>query len=225
VLPFDSYVVKASVSGKVIFADKNDEGEIVNDKTIVKIDDFKDKADLNNLNSQIAILKKEIKNQKKIVNRKYETYLKYEKLSSKSQQEKDMKFYNYTASYNQLLGLESQLSNLIANKKKLLYEINQKNVKVKGFVNKILVDKDDYVMPGTPLAEMDDISKEKIYVYVPIGKATNLKNKKVFINGKKSDFKIVKVWKVPDDRYITSYKVEIVGKGLKIGNIVKVTFK
>jgi hypothetical protein len=225
VLPFDSYTIKSSVAGSVIYANKNLEGKNVKNALVVKIDDFNDKSDLQNIRNQINILKEEIQNQKQIVKRKYDTYLRYEKLKTKSKQEKDLKFYDYIASKNQLLSLKSQLSNLIDNENKLLDNIRKKNIKVSGYVYKILVDKGSYVAPGTPIVEIDDISKEKLYIYVPIGKTESLKNKTVYINGKKSDFRIVKIWKVSDSEYITSYKVELVGNGLKIGDIVKVKLK
>jgi len=69
-----------------------------------------------------------------------------------------------------------------------------------------------------------DISKQKLYIYVPIDKIDSIKNKKVYINKKRSNFKIYKIWKIPDDKYITSYKVELIGKGLKFGDIVNVSF-
>jgi hypothetical protein len=80
------------------------------------------------------------------------------------------------------------------------------------------------VAPGVLIAEVYDISKEKLIIYVPIDKIDIIK-KQLLINGKKSNFKVYKVWDVPDSEYITSYKVEIVGRGLKMGDIVKVDFK
>ena len=62
-------------------------------------------------------------------------------------------------------------------------------------------------------------------IYVPIDEIDKIKNKYIYINGKKSEFKIYKIWNVPDTQYVTSYKVELVGNGLKFGDIVKVEFK
>jgi hypothetical protein len=225
VIPFDEYDVKAAVSGKVIFADKNLEAKNLKNKTVVKLDDYQEKVDINNTKMQINILKQEIENQKAIVKRKRETYLKYKNLKTKSQVEKDLKFYDYMASYNQLLNLKSQLSNLIDNLKKLKDIVNKKNIRVSGYLYKLYINRDDYATPGRLIAKVYDISKQKLYIYVPIEKIETIKNKKVYINGKLSNFKITKIWKVPDEQYITSYKVELIGSGLKFGDVVNVAFK
>jgi hypothetical protein len=225
VIPFDEYDVKAAVSGKVIFADKNLEAKNLKNKTVVKLDDYQEKVDINNTKMQINILKQEIENQKAIVKRKRETYLKYKNLKTKSQVEKDLKFYDYMASYNQLLNLKSQLSNLIDNLKKLKDIVNKKNIRVSGYLYKLYINRDDYATPGRLIAKVYDISKQKLYIYVPIEKIETIKNKKVYINGKLSNFKITKIWKVPDEQYITSYKVELIGSGLKFGDVVSVAFK
>ncbi|RUM57848.1 MAG: hypothetical protein DSY40_00480, partial [Nautilia sp.] len=68
-------------------------------------------------------------------------------------------------------------------------------------------------------------SKEKIYIYVPINKINSIKNKKIYINGKESNFKIAYVKKVADDKFVTSYKVKLVGNYPTISEVVKIDFK
>jgi hypothetical protein len=179
VLPFDEYDIKAAVSGKVIFAKKNLEAKNLKNKIIVKLDDYQQKVDINNTLFQIAILKQEIVNQKKVVQRKKKTFLKYKDLKTKSQVEKDLKFYDYMVSYNQLLNLKQQLGNLKDNLKKLKDIVNKKNIKVNGYLYKIYLNKDDYVTPGRLIAKVYDISKQKLYVYVPIDKVNEIKNKRI----------------------------------------------
>jgi hypothetical protein len=87
------------------------------------------------------------------------------------------------------------------------------------------VNKGDYIVPGSLLATTMDINKVKLDIYVPINKISTIKNKKIYINGKISDFKINKIYKVADEKFVTSYKVEIVGKYPTISDIVKVEFK
>ena len=70
-----------------------------------------------------------------------------------------------------------------------------------------------------------DIDKVKIAVFVPIDKIDTIKSKKIYINDKVSNFKIDKIYKVADKKYVTSYKVEIIGKYPNISDIVKVEFK
>jgi multidrug resistance efflux pump len=223
--PFEIYKIKSSVSGTVVESNKNLEARNVQNALLVKIDDIQNRIDLQNLQNQKKILTEEIKNQVQIVKRKKDVYEKYKKLKTKSQTEKDIKFYDYMNAYNQLLNLRLQLKSVNSNIAKLKDTVNKKNIKADGYVFKIYVNRGDYVVPGALIADIYDISKEKIVIYVPIDEAENIKNKTVYINGKKSSFKIYKVWSVPDAQYVTSYKVEITGNGLKLGSIVKVELK
>ncbi|MEO1927467.1 MAG: hypothetical protein ABGX26_02105 [Nautiliaceae bacterium] len=218
---FDTYKIKAPVAGEVVFSNKKLEAKEVN-STIVKLDDTQNLIDLKNLQNQEKLLRLQIENQKKVVDKKRSVYEKYKNLKTKSQSEKDLKFYDYIGAYNQLLSLKSSLFNTIANIKKLKDTINKKRIKATGYVGKIYVNKGDYVAPGVLIADVYDISKEKLTIYVPVGEKIK---PNVYINGKPSNFKIYKVWRVPDSKYVTSYKVELVGKGLKIGEIVKIELK
>ena len=225
VKPFETYVIKSSVGGEVVKTNKNLESKNIKNALIVKIDDKVEKANLKNLQNQIAILKKEIKNQQEIVKRKKAIYLRYKNLSSKSVEQKDNKFYDYIASFNQLLNLKSNLSNLKEQIVKTKDLLDKKNIKFSGYLYEIDVSKGDYVVPGGKIALGYDISKEKIDIYVPIDKINSIKNKVIYINSKKSSFKISKIWKMTDTKYITSYKVELTGRGLKLGDIVNIEFK
>ncbi len=222
--PFEIYKIKASVAGSVVFSKKDAEAEKFYG-LIVKIDDNQEKIELENLQNQLELLKEEIKNQEEIVKRKYDTYKRYQTLKTKSIEEKNRKFYDYITAKNQLINLKTQLTNTKASINKLKDTINKKNIKVNGYINKVYVKNGDYVAPGTIVAEVDDITKEKLTIYVPIEKIEKIKNSRVFINGKVSDFKIYKIWSVPDEKYITSYKVELVGRGFKLGEIVNVEFR
>ena len=222
--PFDVYKIKSAVSGTVVKVYKNLEAKNTN-ATIVKIDDKQNLIDLKNLRSQVKILNDEIINQQAIVKRKEKTYLTYKKLKTKSKTEKDMKFFDYMNAKNQLLNLKTQLNSTLASIEKLKDTISKKNIKVKGYVFKIYVNEGDYVAPGVLIAEVYDVSKQKLTIYVPIDEINKIKNKDIYINGKKSEFKIYKIWNVPDTQYVTSYKVELIGNGLRFGDIVKVEFK
>lgn len=223
--PFEVYNIKAVVNGKVVIANKDLEATNIKDKLIVKIDDTDNKIDLENLQKQLDLLNKQINNQEEVVKRKKDIYERYKKLKTRSQTEKDLKFFDYISSLNQLISLKSQYSNTLANIKKIKDIISKKNIKVNGYVFKIYVNKDDYVNPGNLLANIYDISKQKLTIYIPIEEIKNIKSKKVYINGKKSNFTIYKIWNVPDDKFVTSYKVELIGNGLKFGEIVNIELK
>ena len=223
--PFNTFVLKSAVSGEVVKTNKNLEAKNIKNALIVKLDDKVEKSNLKNIQNQIKILKEEINNQQEIVKRKKSIYLRYQNLSSKSVEQKDMKFYDYISSLNQLLNLKTNLSNLNNELVKVKDLIDKKNIKFSGYLYEISVSKGDYVAPGSKIALGYDISKEKIDIFVPIDKIDLIKNKIIYINGKKSNFKISKIWSMSDTKYITSYKVELEGKGLKLGDIVNVEFK
>jgi len=223
--PFDVYKIKSSVAGKIVKSNKTLEAKTINNVVIAKIDDKQNIIDLKNLTLQAKILKEEIANQNETVKRKKTVYEKYKRLKTKSQTQKDLKFYDYTASLNQLLNLKSQLNNTLANIEKLKDIIDKKSIKANGYVYKVYVNKGDYAAPGMLIADVYDVSKQKLTIFVPIDEIDSIKNKKIYINSKPSGFKIYKIWNVPDSQYVTSYKVELIGNGLKFGEIVKIEFK
>jgi len=223
--PFEIYNIKAVVNGKVVMVNKDLEATNIKNKLIVKIDDTDNKIDLENLQRQLELLKEQINNQKLIVKRKEDIYKRYEKLKTRSQTEKDSKFFDYISSLNQLINLKSQYSNTLANIKKIKDIISKKSIRANGYLFKIYVKKDDYVNLGSLIANVYDISKQKLTIYIPINQIKNIKNKKIYINTKESNFKIYKIWNVTDDKFVTSYKVELIGNGLKFGEIVDIELK
>jgi len=223
--PYEIYNIKSSVSGSVVFVNKELESKNVKNKLLVKIDDIKDKINFQNIKQQIKLLNQEIINQQQVVKRKKELYLKYKKLKTKSIEQKNQKFYDYINAYNQLLNLKNQLANLVAQKKSLEDTINKKNIKVSGYVYKIYVNKGDFVNPGSLIAKIEDISKQKLTIYVPLSLKKVIKTKNIFINDKKSNFKVNKIFNDTDEKYVTSYKVELVGSGLNLGEVVKIEIK
>ena len=202
--PFDVYKIKSTVNGAVVRAYKNLEAKNIN-ATIVKIDDKQNLIDLKNLQNQVKILNDEIINQQAILKRKESIYLTYKKLKTKSKTEKDMKFFDYMNAKNQLLNLKTQLNSTLASIEKLKDTISKKNIKAKGYVFKIYVNEGDYVAPGVLIAEVYDVSKQKLTIYVPIDEIDKIKNSNLTMIVKKSEFKIYKIWNVPDTQFVTSF--------------------
>jgi len=222
--PYQTYNIKADVSGKVIDVNKTAEGRKYNG-IVIKIDDLQNKIDLKNLQTQLKHLENIVQAQKKIVEKKKKTYEIYKILKTKSQIEKDNKFYDYENSLIALNQTQNNISNIKSQIAKLKDTITKKSISFKHYIYKIDVNKGDYVSFATPIATTMDISKTKIDIYVPIDKIDSIKNKKIYINEKLSNFKIDKIYKVADTKYTTSYKVELIGRYPKISDIVKVEFK
>ena len=222
--PYQTYTIKSDVSGKVIEVNKS--AEATNYKGIViKIDDYQNRVDIKNLEIQLKNFEEIKKSQEEIVKRKKRIYDVYKTLKTKSQVEKDTKFFDYQNSLIALNQTKNTISNLKAQIAKLKDTISKKHISFKNYIYSINVNKGDFINFATPLATTMDLSKVKINIYVPIDKTDIIKNKKIYINGKISDFVINKIYKVADNKYVTSYKVELIGKYPKISDIVKVEFK
>jgi CYTH domain-containing protein len=222
--PIESYVIKSDVSGKVI--DVNRSAVATNYKgVVIKVDSYQDEVNLKNYQNQVKNLRNILKAQKEIMLRKKATYESYKKLKSKSTYEKNLKFYEYANSliaYNQT---KNSISNLKAKMATLKDTISKKHIKFKNYIYEIDVHKGDYLNFGTLIAKTMDLSKKKLYIYVPIEKIDSIKNKKVYINSKLSNFKIAYIQKIADSKFVTSYKVKLVGNYPKCSEIVKVEFR
>jgi hypothetical protein len=222
--PINSYVIKSDITGKVV--DVNRSAVATNYRGIViKIDDYKDKIDLKNDENQLQNLKKILKTEKENMLRKKTTYEIYKNLKSKSIYEKNLKFYDYSSSlitYNQT---KNSISNLEAQIATLKNTISKKNISFKNYIYEINVHRGDYLNFGSLIAKTMDLSKKKLYVYVPINKINSIKNKKIYINSKLSNFKIAYIEKVADSKFVTSYKVKLIGNYPICSQIVKVEFK
>lgn len=212
--PYNDYVIKSSVSGKVIFSNNDVEGKFVNKKTkIIEIDNSLNKIELEQTKKKLEVLDSMLDIQNKNYNR-------LNKISSKSAYEKDNQKI-------QVLNLESTKSDLIIKiatledtiKNKLLYEN-------KMYIYNISVKEGDYVAPGTLLFEAKDLTKGKLTIFIPISDYKDVLNKTIYLDGKKTDLKIDKIYEVADSKHISSYKCEIILPNPKtFSRLVKIEFK
>lgn len=212
--PINTYVVKSSVSGKVIYANENLEGKLLSKKEkIVEIDWFLNDIELKETLNKIEILDEMIKIQDK-------NYKRLNQISSKSAYEKDNQKI-------QVLNLKSSKSDLIIKKESLKDTIKNKTFYEKDlYISTISIKKDDYVNPGTLLYETKDFSKGKLEIFIPINEYTDIQNKTIYLDGKKSDLTINKIYKVADTKHISSYKCEIIVPNPKtFSRLIKIEFK
>lgn len=194
--PISTYNVKSSVSGKVVYVNKNIESTNITKDTIVKIDANINKIDLKQSKIKLSGLKDILAIEKNTLNS-------FKKVSSKSRFDKDnqrIKILNVTSSISDLETKVATLKDLISNK-----TLNEQN----KYIYNIAVEIGDYVNPGTLLYTAMDLTKGKLEIYIPISKANDIKTKTIYINGKKTDLKISKLYTVADAKHISSYKCEI----------------
>ena len=211
--PIESYKIKSSVSGKVIFSNNKIEGKRANNSTIIEIDSKVNRVDLKQSQNKLNYLNQMIE----IENNNYKRLT---QVSSRSMFEKDTQ--------------KTKVINLLSSKADMLIKIenlkdtisNKKLVEKSNYIYSIYVKEGDYVNPGTLLYETKDMSKGKLEFFIPIGKINDIKNKTIFIDGKKSNLKVSKLYKVADSSHISSYKVQLVIDKVKtFSRLVKIEFK
>lgn len=211
--PIKSYTIKSSVSGKILYANNSLESKTVNNALIVKLDDSIDNVDLQQ--SQ-----KKLQNMQQILKLQDETLEKFKKVSSKSKFDRD----------NQrivILNTASTINDLKTKIATLKDRIKNKNLKEKNsYIYDVAVEVGDYVAPGTLLYTAMDLSQGKVEIFIPIDDALSIKDKVIYLDDKKTDLKITKLYNVADSKHISSYKCEIIiPKPKTFSKLVKIEFK
>ncbi len=241
VQPIETYQIKASVSGTIIFANLLLEGQYIQNATVIKIDDAADKENLKISMSKLKVLKKmekisqlSVKNAKKSYEIKKKDYERIKNLKTKSNYEKNNQLILVINAKSQYLSTKQSFENLKTQEDDLQYKIfalkdiiSKKNIRLNHrFLYKLFVKKGDFVAPGTPLMIADDVSKAKLIIYLSYDDMTNLSKKSIYINNKKSNIKFSKIWKVADSTNISSYKAELIIPAPKyFSKVIKVEIK
>jgi multidrug resistance efflux pump len=238
--PLQSITIRSEVNGKVVEAKSALEGKIV-DGLIVKIDDKIDKIDLENSKNSLVLLDKMIKVNKntlpllkKSFEKKRNLYLKVAPLSSSSVSTKDTLYSAFVSAKSQYSGVLEKILNLKNQKVSLKQKIAllkdrvaKKSVVIKGkYLYALNVKSGEYVNIGAPIATLQDISKAKLTIYLSEDELKDIESKKIYIDGKQSDLKFSKIWRVADSKYISSYKAEIILKPFaRFSKLIKVDIK
>jgi multidrug resistance efflux pump len=239
--PYDTVTIKAAAAGAVLEANTSAEGRVLHGARLVHIDDRIERSDLENARRNRAILSEmleldtsALKVLEETMKRQKAYFERMRRLSTASQTQKDNAYNAYASAFNQyvamrekVLSLRKQLNDTDAAIVRLEDTIEKKSIEVTGFVGTLKVRKGDYVAPGTPIARIDDTSKAKLVLFVPQKELEGIENKTVLINGKTTDYKVSKVWRVSDEVYMSSYRVEIVIDAPKdaFSKLVKVELK
>jgi multidrug resistance efflux pump len=223
--PYERYIIKSAVSGEIILSKIELEGKIIKHAKIVQIDDKLDKIELSTSKEKLKIIDNMLDiNQKTLIatkeslQRQKDYYERIEGLLTIPASKKDNAFYNYISTKTKYLSIKEKLENLKQEKLNLKYKINllkdrisKKSIYIKNrFLYKLLVHKRDFVNIGTPIAKIDNLSKAKLTIFIENDELDNIKSKKVYIDGKETNYKISKIWKTADDKFISSYRAEII---------------
>ncbi len=239
--PYEILSISSNVSGQVVFADEKKEGKILDKRAYIKIDDKLDRIELTNVRKKITLLKNTLKlnesmkkNYEEILAKKQKNYDNIKKLKTKSVIEKDREFYDLVATQNTLIStakevdnLKVQINDLNLRAAQLRKSIADKSLRAKAKVLYSLNVKEGQVVnPGMLLAKVADISKAKLTVYLNARDMQGAKGKRVYLNGKKTDYKVDRLWEIADETHLSSYKAEIIIKAPKhFSELMKVELK
>jgi len=211
--PINSYTVKSSVSGKVIYANSALESKIAQNAMVVKLDDSVDLIELEQSQEKLG-------NMQQVLKLQDNTLESFKRVSSKSQFDRDNQkivILNTASTINDLKTKIATLKDTIKNK-----NLSEKN----SYIYDVSVEVGDYVTPGTLLYTAMDLSKGKVEIFIPIDDAATIQDKEIYLDDKKSDLKIEKLYDVADSKHISSYKCEIIiPSPEKFSKLVKIEFK
>ena len=239
--PFETITLKSAVAAQVINANINLEGTTVN-TTIIKLDDKLDQIKLTSSRASLKLIQSMIQTNQNILsalkaslNKQKAYYGRISSIASASKTQKDNAFYAYTNAKTQYFSSKEKIDSLKKQKLDLKFEIarlqdsiSKKRIKVNNkFIYKLLVNKGDFVNMGTPLAQVQDLSKGKLVLFLESAELQDIKSKVIYIDDKISKFKISKTWKVTDEKFISSYRTEIIIQNPQnnFSKLLKVEFK
>jgi len=239
--PYETITLKAAVSAQVTKASVNLEGTTVS-QTIIKLDDKLDLIKLASSKKSLNLIENMIETNENILaslaeslNRQEEYSQRIEGMMSASKTQKNNAFYTYTNTQNQYFSTQEKIDSLKKQKLDLKYEIARlkdsiakKSIKVHHkFLYKLLVHKGDFVNMGTPLAQVQELTKGKLVLFLESEELKDIKSKTIYIDDKPTKFKVSKIWKVADEKFISSYRTEIIINHPKgnFSKLLKVDFK
>lgn len=194
--PLRSYVFASKVSGAVVFVNSDLSGKLAKNDIIVQIDDEISKVSLDVAKQSFEI--------------QADLYKKSQNLSTSSKSQKDQDKIKY---------LNAKQAYTMAKE-----DLNSRSLRAKNLlIGDILVEVGSFVAPGTPLFKAYDVSKSKLVFYATKEDIQDIKNKKILVNGKEGEFTLSKYYPTTDDVYVSSYKVELIGKApLVFSSLLKI---
>ena len=222
--PYESVVLKSAVSGLVVNVDLEAEGTLVSGKKVIHIDDALDKTNLKDTKQSIRLLEQMLGINQEIasslagsVKRQEGYFNRISKLSTASKTQKDNAYSTFTSAKTQYLSTKEKIVSLQKQILDMKYKASQlEDTLVKKsiipenkYLYKMLVRTGDFVAPGSPLAEIQDASRAKLVLFLESEELPGVEKKTVFINDKKTSYRVGKVWRVADEKFISSYRAEI----------------
>ncbi|WP_415396047.1 HlyD family efflux transporter periplasmic adaptor subunit [Sulfurimonas sp. CS5] len=229
--PYELRNISSNVSGLVLFIDENMIGKKLTSKAYINIDDVLDKKELFFVQEKLIFLRDMVsvnesvlKNLEESLKKKRANYKRIKSLKIKSVVEKDKEFHDLISSENQFLNTQKEIQNLkvqITDLKlreaQLARSVEDKNLTAKDFIlYSILVKVGQVVSIATPLAQVADTSKAKLTIYLDESDVLDAKKRVIYMDGKKTEYKISRILNIADSKNISKYMAQIIIKSPKI---------
>jgi len=239
--PYKFKNISSNVSGQVLSVDEDMIGKKLSNKPFVTIDAQLDKAELKDVKEKMISLKNTLKIDKIILKnvsdvlvKKRINFKKTEALKIKSRIDKDKEFYDLIVSENLYNSTQKEINNLKNSIADLNFRIVQlkKSIKDKIIIEKgytlysIDVKEGQTVNKGTALASVADISQAILTVYVDGDALKSIEDKVIYLDDKKTNYRISRLLNIADNINISKYKIQIIIKSPTLfSKLVKVEFK
>jgi hypothetical protein len=223
--PYELRNISSNVSGLVTYANEDLIGRKLDNKPYIRIDSELDKKELKYINDKLQYIGKMINANENILQnlntsleKKRKNYKKFIGLKFKSSLAKDKEYYNLIQSENLNLNTQKEIQNLKIKatdlklrKAKLQRSLRDKNLVANGFIlYEILVKAGQVVGISTPLAKIADISRARLSIYLDARDVANAKNKIIFIDSLRTNYKITSILNIADSRNISKYMAQII---------------
>ncbi|MEA3228188.1 MAG: HlyD family secretion protein, partial [Campylobacterota bacterium] len=217
--------ISSNILGTVLSIDENSIGKVLTKEPYIKMDIELNLKELKSLKDKIEYLRETVVNSEKILknlklslDKKRVNYQRISNLSIKSVVEKDAEFHNLINSENNYLNTKKEINNLKIQITDLKYRreqvqrtVEDKNLVAEGFVlYSISVKVGQVVNVTTPLAQLADISKGKLTIFLDDRDLLEAKNRVIYINDEKTEYKIDRVLYIADSKNISKYMAQII---------------
>jgi len=221
---YESIILKSAVSALVMDVDLESEGTMVHGKRVIYLDDKLDQVNLTSSKKSVTLLQQMhdinhdiAESLSETVKRQEGYFTRINKLTTASKTQKDNAYSSFTSAKTQYLGtrekivnFEKQILDMEHKVAQLEDSIRKKSLVLNNmYLYKLMVSKGDFVNPGSPLAQIEDTSKAKLVLFLEPEELKNIDKKKVYLNGEETEYKVDKVWRVADEKFISSYRAEI----------------
>lgn len=236
--PYELRNISSNVSGLVTYVNEDLIGSKLSSEAYIRIDAELDLKELTYIDEKLEYLRNTVKVNEEVLKnlsssleKKKENYEKVVALKFKSSVEKDKEYYDLVTNQNlnlstqkEIQNLKVQITDLKLRQAQLQRSVKDKNLVAKGFIlYEILVRPGQVVGVSTPLAKVADTSRAKLTIFLDEADVRNAKKSILYIDGKKTPYKISRILNIADSKNISKYMAQIIIPSPKLfSKLVKV---